>query len=382
VWIACCGVLLPGIVDQALYASTVRFSTRFFDMSDLDGTLMHLLGMFDIVEYVYAKSSPALWQYAGGLLVAFCFTRLRRSSPVLPAIAITIVFGAYLLFVRAQEYQANRMLAIAWALAPPVLFGWIRGSRELGIGAVTTLLLLTSVLPLSSRAAQSPITTSQTEREMGRWLAAIPDNAKVLIDVPDDTQIWYLHWMYQEALHRFRGDDSKLAIMSVALSYIATVKPDETDLTGVTHILRRNMPGQVQADATPVAQNSKYRLLRVNRALFWYWTKGFHGVEPSGAGWVQQDGTLIIQADRAGERTLLMPIWANPALGSTKLTLFVNGAMSATVEATQLPMLQLVKLPLQAGRNEIVLHSEREPIPPGNGDGRLLSVSVGPLSFQ
>jgi hypothetical protein len=290
----------------------------------------------------------------------------------------------YLLFIKDLEYQANRIMAVAWTLAPPVLFGWIRSREEAAVAVAATALLLIPIAPVTAYAKASPSTTSHVDRQVGEWFAALPDSSRILIDVQDNLHVWYSHWPYMEALHRFAGDDRKIVIPLLNKSYVSPRRPppEKTDFLGVTHIVRGADGGRVGADGEVIASNDRYRLYRVRQPLFWLRTTGFYDLEPSGYARMKQDGKILLQSGATGMKTIRFAAMANPAFGSVRLRVAANGQTAGWVDVQVHVGSFSLQIPVRQGCNDIVLHSEREPAPPGNGDGRLLSVYLGPVSVQ
>lgn len=386
-WIVAAAGTLPSAIAQIRYASIVKMPGTYFDFSDLRGTALHLFGTVDLYQYLSKAPEIAWWQYAGAILAAIVvtstFLRAARAHPLVPVLPL-IAVAAYLLLTRKLEYQAHRMLALASVFLPGLLLRKVRSPLEQALMVLASVCLILPVWQLSGRAAGSPVRAGASEREMGdNWLRSVPPEGRVLIDVPDDRDIFYSHWMYLELLKAFDGNEKRIVFPRVALSYLNSTPPlDEIDVAGVTHVVRAHSPGRVDGNLALVKANARYKFLRVQSAALVRVipVSGFLGAEPDGADtfrWASQDATLRVWYT-GGLVQMTLNSGANPALKKVAVRVSVNGKPAGTYTAEG-RSLQKMDMELQPGRNEVVLHSDTDPVPPGNGDDRKISFYVSGL---
>ncbi|HYO84537.1 MAG TPA: hypothetical protein VES20_24255 [Bryobacteraceae bacterium] len=261
-------IVTPDLLQLIKYASGERSGLPYFRLSDPVTTVLHLTGAADFYQYVFQKYGAEPWQYicAGCVLLCLALCARWKAAVTLPVVAAAALAAAFLL--RGQEYQAHRLAATSWTILPVVLFGGARHKLRLALVAVTAVLLVVPLVRLTGLLRASPVLAAGPEREVGsKWLRQMPPDGQVLIDVPDNTEIHFGHWLYMEAVQFFGVDDRRVVMPRVELAYQAPVTPplNRINLAGVTHVLRSHRPGRVQLDEELIAQNSKYRFYRVRR---------------------------------------------------------------------------------------------------------------------
>jgi hypothetical protein len=224
------------------------------------------------------------------------------------------------------------------------------------------------------------IAVTPIERQIGdEWIPKLPPGAKVTLDVEEDLFLFYAHYMYAEALHGLRGDESRLVFprtlyMFVSGTPVEEFKPAETDF-----ILRRKGIGRILGSFRTVAENDRYELVTpVDKSalgLVWF-RHGFYQLERErGNQWRWLGDAGSVTAVTGKPQTLELISWTepNPAIGPTNLHIAMGGAV---VHRIALPPAQFlnVKLPLKAGSNEIVFDSTT---PPG-----LFANDLRPISLR
>jgi hypothetical protein len=350
------------------------------------GNLLHFSGMMDHAQYGTGPDPVAL-QYLGAVSVAVLLARAIRYSGTrrwLPLGGVLVLlFLAFLFFAyRHQEYTAHRFAVIMSPFAIVLLLGFLRPGKRVWM-AIAALVVVCGAYPAYRMLRFIPgnyIRVTNDERQIGEeWIPQYVRQGHLLIDLPEDLNLFYGHYMYWEAMRALGGDEKRIVYSGPVFSFVPSTP---LNIAKVRYILRRKGIGSIIGNSRTAASNARYELLELRspgELAMVEFKGGFYGFEGnpgSGGRWMSQDGQVVVRAAKAMKVRFSSGLQPSPRVPATELTVTLDGSTIGKYNVPAIKWLEFT-VSLQAGERCFIFHSSVPPLEPGNGDGRKLSVLMG-----
>lgn len=400
-----CGLLmaLPLLGTAArhfLLLSSAGGPGRHFDFARPWLSLLHFTGMMDVYSYI-AGTPPNLWQNCGSIavlvLVGWFLIRKRLSKTAL-LFAAAVALPLFVLLVQIgrhpeRDYSAHRVATVLFCFLVPVVFsGFRRAAIQHNSGIALMLLIAVAAAGakqpydqlLTAVQSSSNHVTSQEKQIGDEWVPALPAGSILLVDSALNTNIFFFHYSYVEALRGMRNDESRIVLPRVEASYMVDLPPLATlDLSRVTHLLRlKGTPSATEGRLPIVAENQRYELDALTpRSFFYYFGEGFHAAEQDANGafrWAAQDAKTYTCAGGDIDARVEATLRAAPRVSATQLSVLANGEQKSLT----VPGDASIPIRLQRGCQTISWHSNAPAIPAGNGDVRPLAIQFRNFRIQ
>lgn len=380
------GPLIVNVIGHIGFIAGFQIPVPLYRWDWLEGNLLHLTGMMDHAQYGTGPAAIVL-QYVGAaalvvlLVGAILYDGARRWLPI--GAILLLLCGAFVFFtVRHQEYTAHRFTVIMSPFLIVLLLAFLRPPRWawIGIAAVVIVCAGYPAYRMLSYLPDNYIRTSDSERQIGdEWMAKYVGQEVLLIDLPEDLNLFYGHYMYWEAMHGLGGHEENIVYSGPTYSFIPSRL---TNMDRVRFILRRQNAGRA-AGGRVVAVNDRYELVELSAPGAFVWADykgGFHGPELSGR-WLGQDGQLVLTAPRRLNVRFRSGLQPSPRVPATTITVSSQGNELAQYSVPAAQKMDFVA-PVNIGPNSIMFHSSTPPLDPGNGDTRPMSVLVANIRIS
>jgi hypothetical protein len=284
---------------------------------------------------------------------------------------------------KGQQYSAHRVVVFSAPFAIALAFGWIPRTRVwIAIGAAAFVLNLYPAARMVNYLRTNYIRVTAEEREIGdRWIPQLPPESRVMIDIEEDLQLFYSHYMYAEVLRGVGGDERRIVFPRTFYSFVKGTLVEDFDPQRVDYVIRRKGVGRLRGTFQTIATNRVYELLvpvdRAAMALVWY-GPGFTPLEyvgPASWRWLVWQAQLIIASGRDQHVRILSGLNVNPAIQRTDLEVATMDNSQRHFMAPVPPSATLdIRLPVRKGSNAFAVRSYTLPKPLGAHDPRELSV--------
>jgi hypothetical protein len=393
--LVCAAAMLPMLLalpEHLRHVATFVLPGPHYRFDDRLHSWMHLFGAMDLYQYMHRIPDHRV-QYIGAaaatalaIRALTAFERAQRAFLTAGAVIVCFFLLWRYLMLNGQEYSAHRVTVFAFPFALVLLLASIRSGKSLLQRtwiAVAFLAFVCNLYPAYRMLAYlrtNYIAVTPVEREIGdAWIPALPPGTKVTIDVEEDLELFYGHYMYAEVLHGTGGDESRINLPRTFYNFVQGTPVENFNLDTTGYVLRRKGRGRLLGPFRTVASSGRYELLEPADtralALTWFGAGFFPKEGPAGQQWrwLSHHGHLTVVSGRHQTLHIRSNLQLNPLLGGSRLDITLNGR-----EVERLPIvdwkLLAIDLPLNPGANTISFFGSKPGVPIPGEDARPVGI--------